>query len=409
MNEYGRREFLGMSALGILGLARASRESAHAVDGELLYIGSYTEKGRTDGIHLVRMDRNTGDLRVVGAMNAGPNPSYLAVHPNGRTLYAVNETGEHNGKPTGGVSAFAIARDTGALTRVSDESSGGKGPCYVSLDRGGRVALVANYDGGSVAILPLDATGALRAATQIDQHQGKGPNAERQEAPHAHCIITDPSNRFALAADLGMDRVFVYRLDADAGALRHVEGGDGVLRPGAGPRHIAFHATLPLVFVVGELDSTVTTLRFDAERGVLTTLATRSTLPSGWSGTSYAADIHVAPLGKVLYVSNRGHNSIAVLSIASSGTLALEQTIPTEGDWPRNFTLDPTGRWLLVGNQNSGSVIVLARDERTGRLRRAGRKLAIPSPACLRFYSATAFSSSSSRERSYPRSAAASR
>src|SRR4029077_1158932 len=193
------------------------------------------------------------------------------------------------------------------------QSEGGS-PCYVSVDRSGRIALVANYNGGSVALLPIQGDGALAPATKVVQHTGRGPNAERQASAHAHCILADPSNRFALAADLGADRVFVYRLDLEAKSLCHIESSDAVMRPGAGPRHIAYHPTLPLVFVANELDSTVATLRFDAERGALSPLETHATVPAGWSGTNYPADIHVASTGRTVYVSNRGHNSIAVFS-----------------------------------------------------------------------------------------------
>jgi 6-phosphogluconolactonase len=259
------------------------------------------------------------------------------------------------------------------------------------VDRSGRVVLVANYVGGSVALLAIQADGALAPATKVVQHAGSGPNAERQSSPHAHCIVADPSNRFVLAADLGADRVFLYRLDLDGSSLRHVEGGDAVMRPGAGPRHIAFHPTLPLVFVANELDSTVATLRFDAERGTLSPLDTRSTLPAGWTGTNYPADIHVTPSGRTLYVSNRGHNSIAVFSVAeSTGALALDQVISTDGDWPRNFSLDPTGRWLLVANQRSDSIVVFRRDQRSGRLTPTRQRIELPSPVCLRFRHGTA-------------------
>src|SRR5436309_11569968 len=292
-------------------------------DPDLLYVGTYTEN-----IYLVRMDRRSGELLQVGAINAGANPSFLSIHPNGRVLYAVNEL-----EPTGVVSAFAIESGTGALTRLNDQPSGGGAPCYVSVERSGRAALVANYAGGSVALLPIEANGSL-APAHVVQHRGKGPNAERQEAPHAHCILPDPSNRFALAADLGADRVFVYRLDLEGRSLRHIEEGDAGLRPGAGPRHLAFHPTLPLVFVANELDSTVAMLRFDSARGTLSPHSTLSTVPAGWTGTNYPADIPVAASGRTLYVSNRGHNSIAVFSIAeSTGALALEQTVSTEGDW----------------------------------------------------------------------------
>ncbi len=348
-------------------------------DPDLLYVGTYTEN-----IHLVRMDRRSGELLRVGAVNAGANPSFLAIHPNGRVLYAVNEI-----EQSGMVSAFAIESGTGALTRLNEQPSGGGAPCFVSVDTSGRVVLVANYAGGSVALLPLQRDYALAPAAHVVQHTGKGPNAERQEAPHAHCILPDPSNRFALAADLGADRVFVYRLDLEGRALHHVEGGDAVMRPGAGPRHIAVHPTLALVFVANELDSTVTTCRFDSERGALSPLDTRSTIPAGWSGTNYPADIHVAPSGRTVYVSNRGHNSIAVFSVAEptgEGALTLEQVVSTDGDWPRNFSLDPTGRWLLVANQRSDTVVVFARDPDNGRLTPAPpRRIAIPSPVCLRF------------------------
>jgi len=329
------------------------------------------------------MDSHSGELRQVGSAKSA-NPSFLAIHPNGRALYAVNEVTEYNGKKTGAVSAFTIARETGALTLVNQQPSEGGAPCYVRVDRSGRVVLVANYVGGNVALLPIQTAGALAPAAHVAQHRGTGPNPERQEAAHAHCIVTDPSNRFALAADLGIDRVIVYGLDLDARALHHIEGGDAVMRPGAGPRHLAFHPKMPLVFVANELDSTVTTLRFDVEHGALSAIETHSTLPSGWTGVNYPADIHIA--GDTLYVSNRGHNSIAVFSISSStGALALEQVVATDGDWPRNFSLDPTGRWLLVANQRSDSVVVFARDQKSGKLTPTPRRLALPSPVCLRF------------------------
>ena len=388
--EPSRRAFIADSTLGLLGIVTAAkargRRREPPFDAELVYVGTYTDGDRSDGIYLVHMDTRSGELRLIGSVNAGANPSFLAIHPNGRVLYAVNEVEQHNGKATGVVSAFAIVDETGELTRLNEQSSEGGAPCYVSVDQRGRVALVANYAGGNVALLPIERGGALGVATDVEQHQGTGPNAERQEAAHAHCIAADPSNRFALAADLGIDRIVVYRLSLDERSLRHMPSGDARLRPGAGPRHIAFHPKLPLVFVANELDSTVTTLRFDDERGALSVVDTRSTLPAEWTGKSYAADIHLASLGRSLYVSNRGHNSIAVFSIAdSTGALTLRQAVPTEGDWPRNFSMDPTGRWLLVANQRSGSIVLFRRDQESGLLTPTQNKLAIPSPACVRF------------------------
>jgi len=385
LRDLSRRDFLAASAIGLIGLPRGSERPP---DGDLLYVGTYTAGTRSEGIYLVRMDRRSGALQRVGSVDAGPNPSFLALHPNGRVLYAVNELEQYQGRPTGAVSACAVERATGALTRLNEQPSEGGAPCYVSVDRTGRVALVANYAGGSVALLPIQTNGALAPAAQVVPHTGKGPTPERQEAPHAHCILPDPSNRFALAADLGADRVFVYRLDLEGKSLSKVEGegGDAVMRPGSGPRHIAFHPTLPLVFVANELNSTVATLRFDSTRGTLSPLDMRSTVPAAWTGTNYPADIHVAASGRTVYVSNRGHNSIAVFSVAiATGALALEQVVPTDGDWPRNFSLDPTGRWLLVANQRSDSIVVFGRDPENGRLTATSQRLAIPSPVCLRF------------------------
>lgn len=390
--EPSRRDFLAASAVGVLALARGSESLASVEeaqsDSDLLYVGTYTKTARSDGIYLIRMDRRSGKLERVGAVNAGRNPSFLAIHPNGRVLYAVNELEKYNGKASGAVSALTMG-GTGALTKLNEQPSEGGAPCFVSVDRSGRVVLIANYVGGNVALLPIEPDGSLASAADVEQHKGKGLNAARQGAPHAHCIVADPSNGFVLAADLGVDRVFVYRLDLERKSLSHVEGGDAIMRPGSGPRHIVFHPTLPLVFVANELDSTVTTLRFDAERGKLTPIDTRSTIPAGWKGTNYPADIHVAASGRTLYVSNRGHNSLAVFSGAASGALALEQVISTDGDWPRNFSLDPTDRWLLVANQRSNSIVVFGRDQQTGRLTRTQHRIALPSPVCVRFRAQT--------------------
>jgi 6-phosphogluconolactonase len=387
--EPTRRDFLGVSALSFIMLARGAQNHAQRedsqLDDELLYVGTYTSDSRSEGIYLVHMDRRTAQLRLAGSINAGENPSFLAIHPNGRVLYAVNELGKYKGKASGAVTAFGIAGDTGTLTRLGEQPSEGAGPCYLSVDRRGHAVLVANYDGGSIALLPIEADGALLPATSVIRHTGRGPVADRQGEAHAHCIVADPSNRFVLAADLGADRVFVYRLDLDGKKLRPVEAGDAVMRPGAGPRHIVFHPTLPLVFVSNELDSTVATLRFDAERGRLSLLDARSTLPAGSKGTNYPADIHIAPSGRTLYVSNRGHNSIAVFSVSSAGAVALDQVVNTGGDWPRNFSLDPSGRWLLVANQRSNSIVAFARDDKSGHLTPTRQRIEVPSPVCLRF------------------------
>lgn len=389
-HSLSRRDFVAATTLGAVGLLRATAGFAHGpssrADERLLYVGTYTEAGRRDGIQLLRMDSRTGALRRVATVDAGENPSFLAIHPTGRTLFAVNEVTEMSGRATGSLRSFAIDADSGGLTPINEQPSEGAAPCYVSTDRTGRVAMVANYVSGTVAMLSVDEDGVLTNASQVVQHMGTGKIAARQEHAHAHCIIPHPSNRFALAADLGIDRVLVYRLDVEAGTLQHVEENDAVMAPGTGPRHLAFHPTLPLVYMAGELNSSVSVLRCDPDTAALSVVQTLAMRPAGFTGENFPADIHVAPDGRTLYVSNRGHNSIVVFSIAAgTGTLTFQQVVSTRGDWPRNFSLDPTGRWLLVANQRSGSVVVFARDVGSGRLTPTSQRIDLPSPVCLRF------------------------
>lgn len=377
-----RREFLAASALGTLGALRLPHMDTTPDDGALLWIGTYTEPGRRDGIFIVRMDPRTGALRRTAAVDAGENPSFLALHPDGRTLYAVNETTEREGRPSGGVTALRVTRGSGALATVNAVASEGGAPCYVSVTRDGRTALVANYVGGSVAAFALAKDGRLTPAVDVERHEGAtGPHRERQEAPHAHCIRPDPTGRWALAVDLGLDRVIVYALEGSA--LRRA--GDVAVSPGAGPRHVAFHPTLPLAYVANELDSTVTVLAWDATAGRLAAGASASTLPAGWTGRNQVADIHVDDAGRTLYVSNRGHDSIAVFTLAADGAPTQAQVVPTGGHWPRNFALAPGGRWVVVANERSNSVVVLSRDPGTGRLAATGTTLEVPKPVCVRF------------------------
>ena len=407
-----RRDFITATAAGAASAALAACAPAqNATAGDAggtplpdasaqLYIGTYTDAGRTDGVHLLRLDAATGALARQDTFDVGPNPSFLALHPNGRALYAVNEVTEVDYRmtaiggsgsgvahvpDTGQVAAFAIAT-SGSLARLGDpQLTYGGAPCYVSLDPGGRVAMVANYVGGNLAVFGIAAGDALGIATQVEEHQGRGPDAERQEKAHAHSVLPDPSGRWALSADLGADRVYVYALDAanPSAALRRAS--ELAMPPGAGPRHIAFHPTLALAYVANELANTVSALAWDATRGTLALGATVSTLPAGWSGHNQVADIHVAPDGRTLYVSNRGHDSIAVFALDAAGTPAFVDAVSTEGNWPRNFALDASGRWLVVANERSDVVVVLARDAATGRLTSTGQRLAVPKPVCVRF------------------------
>ncbi len=388
-----RRSFLSVAAAGALGL-RAARSCASGPGGgggagaedRLLHVGTYTTGGRREGIYALRMARDSGALHGLEAVAATENPSFVAAAASGRALYAVNEVAESGGQPTGGVSAFARDRTTGALTLLGRRASAGANPCYVTLDRSGRHLLVANYTGGSVAVLPVLADGGVGDATAVVQHVGRGADPKRQSAPHAHCIVPDPSNRFVLVADLGLDRVLVYRFDDRAGTLSPAAVAHGALAPGAGPRHLVFHPGGRVVYVANELDSTITTFRYDPAAGSLAALQTIPTLGAPSAQRNVPADLHVHPSGRFLYLSNRGADSIAAFAIdPASALLRPLQHVSTEGAWPRNFALDPSGRFLLVANQRSDSIVVLRIDVRTGRLTSTGERIEVPAPACIRF------------------------
>ena len=376
-----------MSALGIAGLGATRLDDERAVE-DALYVGTYTHGGQSKGIYLVKMTRRTGILRAVGPVAETLEPSFLTISPNGRFVYSVNETTEYEGKPSGAVSAFARDRATGNLTFLNRVPSGGGAPCYITLERAGKFLLVANYVGGSVAVFPILDDGGVGDASSFVQHVGHGADPDRQSSPHAHCIVPDPANRFVLVADLGLDRVLVYAFDAHAGTLSATPVAEAAMAPGAGPRHLAFHPGGRIVYVVNELDSTVATLRYDAKSGALTVLQTVPSLDEPMGGRNAPADIHVHPSGRFLYMSNRGHDSIAAFAIDKrTATLQPLQFEPTGGNWPRNFAIDPSGRFLFVANERSSTIVTHRIDTRTGRLTPTGQTLELPSPVCIRFAS----------------------
>ena len=380
-----RRDFLAITALGLAGLG-ASRLADERTAEDPVYVGTYTHDGRSKGIYLLKMTRGTGALRTVGLVAETVEPSFLTISPNGRFVYSVNETTEFEGKPSGAVSAFARDRATGNLTFLNRVPSGGGAPCYITLDRAGKFVLVANYVGGSVAVFPIRKDGGVGDATAFLQHVGHGADAERQSSPHAHCIMPDPANRYVLVADLGLDRVLVYRFDARAGKLQTAPAERLAMAPGAGPRHLAFHPNGRIVYVVNELDSTVSTLRYHAATGALTMLQTIPALNEPTTGKNSAADVHVHPSGRFLYMSNRGPDSIAAFAIdGKTSTLRPLQLEPTGGHWPRNFAIDPSGRFLFVANQRSDTIDTHRIDTATGRLTPTGQRLELPSPVCIRF------------------------
>jgi 6-phosphogluconolactonase len=367
-------------------LFAASASTVSAADGrERIYFGTYGQ-GAQDGVFVAELDLATGTVSEPRLAGRAVNASFVALHPDHRHLYAVAEVSSLGGRRTGGVVAFTIAPETGALHQINEQASGGAGPCHLVVDKAGQDVLVANYDGGSVAVLPIDERGGLKRASSIQVHRGKGVNRARQETAHAHSVNLDASNRFAFVADLGVDKVFVYRFDAAAGKLAPHQPPTVKVADGAGPRHLAFDPTGRFAYVIDELDSTITAFWYDAENGTLSRVQVVSTLPKDFHGENTASEVAVHPSGKFVYGANRGHDSLAIFSVDPvSGKLIAVGHESTQGKTPRNFAIDPTGAFLLAANQDSDSVVVFRIDAATGRLRATGQKLQIRQPVCVRY------------------------
>jgi 6-phosphogluconolactonase len=349
-----------------------------------VYVGTYTQK-ESRGIYRFDFDLASGKLTSRALAGEAKNPSFLAISPDHRFLYAVSEIEDFDGKKSGAVSAFAIDPRTGNLSLLNHQPSGGAGPCHLVVDRAGKNVLVANYGGGSVSVLPIEPGGRLGKATAFIQHKGSGPNPRRQEGPHAHSINLDAANRYAVVADLGLDKVFVYRFDPDKGTLTENEPPFVSVGPGAGPRHFAFHPNNRNAYVINELESTVTAFRYDGTRGILEPLQTVSSLPKDFKGSNSTAEVQVHPSGKFLYGSNRGHNSIAAFGIdPKTGRLTPVGPQSDRIKTPRNFGIDPTGTYLLVANQDSDSIVVFRIDGQTGELRPTGNMVEVPTPVCVK-------------------------
>jgi 6-phosphogluconolactonase len=372
-------------AVAAVASASSGHGSAAGPGGDLMvYVGTYTGRGSASkGIYRLRLDMKTGALSDAGAPAESVSPSFLALHPSGRFLYAVNEAGSPP-KDEGGVSAFAIDPRTGALSALNRQSSRGGGPCHLSLDAEGRHVLVANYGGGSVAVLPVQADGRLDPATTFVQHEGHGADPGRQKGPHAHYISVDPANRFALVADLGLDEVLVYRYGPATGTLTPNTPAAAHLAPGAGPRHLVLHPDGRHGYVINEMASTITAFAYDAGAGTLSELQTLSTLPGDFHGSNSTAEIAVRPDGRFVYGSNRGHDSIAIFAVdAATGKLTAAGHQPTLGKTPRNFAIDPTGTYLLAANQDSDTIAVFRIDRASGALSAVGGPVPVPRPVCV--------------------------
>jgi 6-phosphogluconolactonase len=360
-------------------------ERPHTMSDYLVYIGTYTGP-KSQGIYVYKFEGATGKLAPLGLAANSDNPTFLALHPNQRYLYAVNELGNYQGHKTGSVSAFSIDRKTGKLTLLNVIASGNPGPCHLGVDHTGKYLLVANYNVGSVAVFPILPDGRLGNATAFLPHTGHSVNPKRQASPHAHSIYASPDNRFVVSADLGTDQVYVYRFDASKGTLAPNQPPFATVPPGTGPRHFAFHPSEKFAYVIEEMGSSLTTFSYDATGGVLHPLETISTVPKDYKGYNDCAELMIHPSGKFLYGSNRGHNSITVFSIDPiKGTPTPIEYVSTQGKTPRNFGIDPTGSYLIAANQDSNSLVVFGIDQKSGRLTPTGQKLDVQSPVSVVF------------------------
>lgn len=372
-----------LAALLLVALAtRFASAQAENAASYRVYIGTFTDHG-SKGIYLMRMDASTGSLSEPELAVEAPSPAFLALHPNHRFLYSVNEIDK------GTVSAFSIDEQSGKLTFLNKESSAGHGPTHLVVDPEGKNVLTANYGSGSVAVLPIEADGKLAAPSSVDQHTGKSADPSRQEGPHAHCINVDPSGHYALSCDLGLDKIFVYRFDPQAHTITPNDPPFGSVAPASGPRHLAFSPDGRHLYVVNEMACTVTAFNYDANHGTMSEIQTIPTLPEDFHGQKSTAEVAVHPNGQFLYASNRGDaNSIAIFKIEpSSGKLTASGHVSTEGRAPRDFALDPAGKWLLAANQDTNNIVEFRIDPQSGALEPTGVNIKTPTPVCITFLS----------------------
>ncbi len=354
-----------------------------------LFVGTYTEslphvQATAKGIYGYERNPDTGQMTYIDWFQAPPNPSFLAVHPTKDLVFCVSEVANSDNFAGGGVASLTLDPATGRLTLLDQHPSLGTWPCHVTLDAAGRHVLLANYMSGSVGVVPFDGAGRFQEGAVQIQHAGSSVNPERQEGPHAHSVNLDATDRYAIAADLGLDQAKIYRYDPERGSLTE----HNVLKvaPGSGPRHFAFHPNQPWAYLLNEIRATIDVCRWDVDTGTLESIQTIDTLPADWEGHVSTADIHVHPNGRWVYNSNRGHDSITMYAIdPATGMLTLLGHESTQGRTPRNFTLDPEGAFLYAANQDSGTIVVFRIEPDTGRLTATGEVVEVPNPVCLQF------------------------
>ncbi|MCA9024456.1 MAG: lactonase family protein [Planctomycetaceae bacterium] len=351
-----------------------------------VYFGTYTQ-GDSRGIYKSTFNSETGALTAPELVAKTPEPSFLALHPTRPLLYAVNETSDYQGKSSGSVTAFSINEENGSLSELNQQASHGASPCHIDVDPTGRNVLIANYHGGSVAVLPIKEDGSLADASCVIQHEGSSVNESRQEGPHAHSINLDATGEFAFVADLGLDKILVYRFDPVAGTLIPHEPPSTSVPPGSGPRHFAMHPSAKFAYTNHEITSEVRSFRYHPPTAVLYGFQTISSIPEEVPGNS-TAEIQVHPSGKFVYCSNRGHDSIAVYSVnEETGELSFIEAESTHGQTPRNFGIDPSGKFVIAANQSTDNAVVLRIDQETGALSTSGHSIKVPSAVCVKFRS----------------------
>lgn len=353
--------------------------AAHAQpENFYLLVGTYTKRS-SEGIYTFRFNAKTGKFSAVGVTKDIKNPSFLAVSPNQKWVYAVNELDTE-----GGVTAYRFDPKTGNLILLNQQSSGGGAPCHLEVDKSNKCVIVGNYMGGNLSILPLSISGELQPAQQTVQHEGKSINPQRQEKPHVHSVNISSNNKDVFVADLGTDKIYHYVLNAKNATLTPAKIPFVKVTEGSGPRHFAYHPTLPIAYLLQELEATVAVFRY--ENGTLTPFQVVETLPEAEKRQVWSADIHISPDGKFLYGTNRSNNEIFIFSIdAKSGSLSFVASQSVEGKIPRNFAIDPTGNFLLVANQESDDITIFKRDKKTGKLIFTGQKISVSMPVCLKF------------------------
>lgn len=348
-----------------------------------VFIGTYNKNG-SKGIYSCRFDSETGALEEFRLAAETAEPSFLAVHPTNKFLYAVNETKEYGGEVSGSVTAFAITDPKGGvLKKLNTVSSHGGWPCHLAISPRGNSVMMANYDGGTIGVVAIKKDGSLGQTLNVRQHKGTSVNKQRQEKPHPHATVIDPAGKFLFAADLGLDQIIRYEIKDD-GSLSEPQG-ETKVTPGSGPRHFDFHPSGKFAYVINEMVRTVTAFTYDATTGSLTEMQTLSTVPEGWKSGS-TAELYAHPNGKFLYGSNRGHDSIACYQIdPKSGKLSLTEVEKTGGRTPRSFGIDPDGKFIIAANQSSGDLHVFSIDEKTGALAPGIGRIEVPAPVCVVF------------------------